>query len=142
MVYESLDESALALADYAAAAGRGRLGGYPHLCTGILHTLAGRHDPAREAFEHAVRASMDDPWIRSVIAVLQGDVSPEALEQHAHSDTQRAESQYYAAVAALATSQIQAATEHLSRAVDAASAEAFESEFARLRLRMLQKSPD
>ena len=133
MVYETMGQTDLALADYRDAQRFDRLGDYPEIWAAITAALGGDETALIELYES--RPSLDPAasWTDSVIAVLAGRMAPEDALSSVRTPSREIEWSYYAGVRRLLDGDRAGALELFDRAAAIDIETIHETDMARVR---------
>lgn len=135
MLYEMLDETELAIADYESAAKSPRLGLYPALWAGICRATRGDPDAAAIYFARCEKEVMADSWESKLLATVRGSLAPGQLVEAASTQGQLIEAYYYSGVAQQLRGDQTAGVLNFERAAEFGDIDILECDFALLRLR-------
>lgn len=141
MVYESLGQYDLALADYAAAAERNSaLAPYPALWTAIALALDGDAEAADRWFDRCEPVwPPAKAFPHGMLRMIRGQRPPASLLLEADTAAQKAEGRYYAGVALLLAGDTDGALEMFDLCAAEGPVDTYETDFARLRARMVRQ---
>ncbi len=137
MVYESMGEYPLALAEYSRAAEHPQVAPYAQIWSGLLMLLNG--NPEGDQLIESARASVQPgSFIASVAELFRGSRTPEKLLESATTESSRIEALYYIGVFYELDGQDDLAAEYYELCAQSFALNIHEIDFAHARLAKLQ----